>query len=180
MQIAKLNKKENIRGENMKKTLESAQDDFMFRIGKIFDSFGLNKFIFQLYSVLYLNEGPMSLDEIVDRLKVSKGNVSINIRELEHWGAVEKVWVKGSRKDHYKANLNIKEIFTLKVKAGISKRLQEINSIINDFMATINTPQENLSEDDKKMLAVYKDRFKRIEELKKFIEQIWLVGSKIL
>jgi len=179
MQTAKLTKKQEIRGENMK-TLENAQDDFMFRIGKIFDSFGFNKFIFQLYSVLYLNEDAMSLDEIADRLKVSKGNVSINIRELEQWGAVEKVWVKGSRRDYYKANLNIKKLFISKVKTGVNKRLNEINSILEDFKSTIDAKKNGSSEEEKRTLGVYRDRFKRIQELKAFLERIWLVAEKIL
>jgi len=44
-------------------------------------------------------EKPLSLDTIVEKLKMSKGSVSLNIRELEKWDAVKKIWVNGTRKD---------------------------------------------------------------------------------
>ena len=58
----------------MNSRLEIAQDKFIDSIGKLCDSFGLNRFIAQLYAVLYLSDSPLSLDEIAEKLKVSKGN----------------------------------------------------------------------------------------------------------
>jgi len=37
-------------------------------------------------------------------LGISKGSASIGVRQLEQWAAVEKIWVKGDRKDYYQAN----------------------------------------------------------------------------
>ena len=57
----------------------------------------------RIFGLLYLNRGSMSLDEIVEELGQSKGNVSINIRGLVDWHLVRRVPVPGSRKDHYEA-----------------------------------------------------------------------------
>jgi DNA-binding transcriptional regulator GbsR (MarR family) len=57
----------------------------------------------QIYALLFLSEEPLSLDDIAERLAVSKSNVSINIRLLEDMRMVRKVWVKGSRRDYYEA-----------------------------------------------------------------------------
>ena len=81
--------------------LEIAQDRFIEGISRMSDTFGLNRFVIQLYVLLYLRDKPLCLDEMADALGVSKGNVSVNIRELEKWGAVKNIWVKGSRKDYY-------------------------------------------------------------------------------
>jgi len=37
-------------------------------------------------------------------LGISKGSASMCVRQLEQWGAVNKVWVKGDRRDYYTAN----------------------------------------------------------------------------
>ena len=75
------------------KKLEMAQHKFMEGIGRMCHTFGFNKLLAQLYALLYLNGRPFSLDEMVEVLGVSKGNISVNIRELERWGAVKNVWV---------------------------------------------------------------------------------------
>ncbi|MDP2913146.1 MAG: helix-turn-helix domain-containing protein [Candidatus Omnitrophota bacterium] len=150
----------------MNNKLELVQHKFIESISKLCDSFGLNKFVAQLYAVLYLNDGPLSLDEISERLKVSKGNVSINIRELANWGAVKSVWVKGSRKDYYEANLDLKNVILNKLKSAIQKRIGEISSMINESKEIIKSSGTRLTEEESRIAKIYEERFKKIEELK--------------
>ena len=113
--------------------LEIAQDKFIESIGKLAGSVGINNFTAQLYAVLYLSDKSLSLDELVERLKASKGNISLNIRELEKWGAVKNIWVKGSRKDYYEADPDIKKVAMNKIKAGIEKRIGQVSDMIEEF-----------------------------------------------
>ena len=57
----------------------------------------------RIFAILYLEDHPLSLDEIADGLQQSKSNISINIRGLVEWHLVRRVAVAGSRKDHYQA-----------------------------------------------------------------------------
>src|SRR5258708_5139597 len=57
----------------------------------------------RIFGLLYLQEEPLSLDEITDELQQSKSNVSVQIRGLVDWQLVRQVRVAGSRKDHYVA-----------------------------------------------------------------------------
>ena len=57
----------------------------------------------RIFAVLYLQERPLSLDEIAEALQQSKSNISTNIRGLVEWHLVRRVAVPGSRKDHYQA-----------------------------------------------------------------------------
>ena len=57
----------------------------------------------RIFGLLYLQEEPLSLDEITDELQQSKSNVSVQIRGLVDWQLVRQVRVPGSRKDHYVA-----------------------------------------------------------------------------
>ena len=130
------------------------------------DSFGLNRFVAQLYAVLYLSDKPMSLDEIAEKLKVSKGNVSVNIRELERWGAVRSVWVKGSRKDYYEANLDIKKVIVNKVKSGVQRRITQVQEMLDEFKSIIQSASGELTEEERRITKVCEERLKRIEDLK--------------
>jgi DNA-binding transcriptional regulator GbsR (MarR family) len=57
----------------------------------------------RIFAVLFLEDHPLSLDEIADALHLSKSNISINIRGLVEWHLVRRVSVPNSRKDHYEA-----------------------------------------------------------------------------
>ena len=49
----------------------------------------------------------------------------MNIRYLEQWQAVKKIWKKGSRKDYYQANPDIEKIILSRLKEGVNRRLTE-------------------------------------------------------
>jgi DNA-binding transcriptional regulator GbsR (MarR family) len=57
----------------------------------------------RIFGLLYLQPGPLSLDEVTDELQQSKSNVSVNVRGLVDWQLVRQVRIVGSRKDHYEA-----------------------------------------------------------------------------
>jgi DNA-binding transcriptional regulator GbsR (MarR family) len=94
----------------MTQPVDQIRDRFVDSMGRISKFWGFNRIMGQLYGLLYLNAEPMSLDQLAEGLMVSKGNVSVNIRALERWGMVEKVWVKADRKDYYKAETRFMDI----------------------------------------------------------------------
>jgi DNA-binding transcriptional regulator GbsR (MarR family) len=57
----------------------------------------------QIYGLLYLSTAPISLDDMVDLLGISKASASTGTRQLVHWGAIRSVWVPGDRKDYFEA-----------------------------------------------------------------------------
>lgn len=99
------------------------RDKFIETIAHFGGKFGLNPALSRIYALLYWEGTPLSLDEIKNILKISKGNVSINIRKLEEWGAVEKVWRKGSNKHYYRVKEDFKTFLPRRVKETLQKRL---------------------------------------------------------
>ena len=57
----------------------------------------------RIFAVLFLEDHPLSLDDVAEALQISKSNVSINIRGLIEWHLVRRVSVPSSRRDHYEA-----------------------------------------------------------------------------
>jgi len=57
----------------------------------------------RIFALLYLQAGPLSLDDIAAELQQSKSNISTTIRGLIEWKLVRRVAVPGSRRDHYEA-----------------------------------------------------------------------------
>ncbi len=133
--------------DELQKTLES----FIESSGKISaNMLGMvNKVGGQIYALLFMMRQPLSLDEICDFLKTSKGNVSVNIRLLEEQGMVRKVWVKGSRRDYYEAVRDyprklIKGFFD-RVRDGIEHSLR----IIEECRSDLETSTVKITGDDR-------------------------------
>src|SRR3989338_1910414 len=149
--------------------LEIVQNKFLAALGRMSDNFGLNGFVVKLYGILYLNAKPLSLDEMGEALGSSKGNVSINIRELEKWGAVRKVWVKGSRKDFYEADMDIKKVFSNKLNSAIIKRLSEVSVMLSELDNIMSGVNGELTDNDRIIAQSYKERLNKLAEVKKMI-----------
>lgn len=164
----------------MNSKLESVQNKFLESIGHISDAFGLNGFVAKLFGILYLNAKPLSLDELAEALGVSKGNVSINIRELEKWGAVKKIWIRGSRKDYYEAEPEIKKVLIHKIKSSVEKRISEVSDIIKESNRVIQLANGELSEDDKLIAKGFQQRLKKIEEFRALASNVLGIADKLI
>lgn len=164
----------------MDNRLEAVQNKFLGSLSRMSDSFGLNGFVAKLYGLLYLKAKPLSLDELAEALGVSKGNVSINIRELEKWGAVRKIWVRGSRKDYYEAELDIKKVLLNKLKSAAQKRISEISTLIDEANNIIQSTNGRLTQEEKQVARGYKERLKKIEELKSLASSALGLAEKLL
>jgi len=114
---------------NKNADLETVRRNFIDGAGRISASLLgiLNRVCGQIYALLLISPETLSLDDIVEKLGVSKGNVSVNIRVLEDYKLVRKVWVKGSRRDYYEAVTElpqqvIREFF-IKIRRNIQDSL---------------------------------------------------------
>jgi DNA-binding transcriptional regulator GbsR (MarR family) len=153
----------------MDEHLAKFRDTIVESAGDLANSLSLNRVVGQLYALLYISPNPMSLDEMLDVLKISKGNVSVNIRVLEDWGAVRKVWVKGSRKDYYDANRDITGIALTRLKGGLTNRLNKMTEILTQAEALVKTTgPDEISAEQK----VYRERLNEIKELCARISQL--------
>src|SRR5438128_10022406 len=86
------------------KTIDEARAVFIEGMGAASATSGvLSQLQGRIFAVLFLEDRPLSLDEIAEALHLSKSNISINIRNLVEWHLVRRVTVPNSRRDHYAA-----------------------------------------------------------------------------
>lgn len=152
----------------MNKNLERAQHNFIEGISHLSSTLGFSKVMGQLYALLYLSEKPLSLDDMVKRLAISKGSASINIRELEEKGAVKKIWMKGSRKNFYEAETNLTKIVRDRITLSARWRMDEIRNIIQKSEELLQNAKENSNDsEEKKRIKFYNQRLKEMKRLYK-------------
>jgi HTH-type transcriptional regulator, glycine betaine synthesis regulator len=60
---------------------------------------GINRSVARVHALLMANEEPLSLEEIAERLQISKGNASMSLRELRTFGVIRQVEVPADRRN---------------------------------------------------------------------------------
>ena len=148
----------------MSRDLERIQDMFLEKINHVCREFGLNNIMAQLYASLYFSNKPLSLDDMVERLKISKGSASVNIRVLERYSAVKKIWVKGSRRDYYEAEADIYRVIISRVKSMGERRLAEFADVVNSPYEILNSVNSN-SFGEKEEVEMFKQRLNKLRGL---------------
>ena len=104
--------------------LETRQ--FIERMGLAVERLGLTRTFGRLFGLLMVAERPLSLDEMVGRLGVSKASVSTNARACEELGLARQVGVRGDRKDYYEVapgafeSVMAKRVGAIKAMSGLA------------------------------------------------------------
>ena len=83
----------------MTATLFAARQHFIQGLSRISQFWGFPKAMGAIFGALYLSPNPLSLDELVEQVEVTKGAVSTNVRALERLGMFHIQIVIGERKD---------------------------------------------------------------------------------
>ena len=84
---------------------------FVEHWGVMARSWGINASMGELFALLYISGTDWTADELRGRLRVSRGNVSMNLRELIAWGVVHKVHRPGQRREFYRAEPDVWTLF---------------------------------------------------------------------
>lgn len=154
--------------------LNTVRDDFLLAMGRISDFWGFNKAMGHIYAVLYLNPGPLSLDDIAASLNMSKGNVSLNVRSLERWGLIKRVSQMGDRKDYYEAESDFWRIVRDIIRERDKKEFDQA-------LATVSTCLENVGQNSA-ISATDETEFlqDRFEHMKEFFNTLDTLAKAVL
>jgi DNA-binding transcriptional regulator GbsR (MarR family) len=73
---------------------------------------GLPPSIGEIYGLLFISQAPLSLDDLVQRLKISKGSASQGLRTLKSLGAVRETNGNGNgeRRTYYEPAVELKRL----------------------------------------------------------------------
>ncbi len=94
----------------MESNLLASREALIRALGRQSAFWGLGKTAGEMYAVLYVSGEPLSLEEVARGMRVTKGNVSIAIRQLEQLGMVRRSWKVGDRRVFFEAETDFWKI----------------------------------------------------------------------
>lgn len=135
---------------------------------------GVSRTMAEMHGLLFITGEALAADEIQERLAISRGNISMNIRTLVEWGLVRRVRKRGQRKDYFESLADVWEMFT--VLAAQRKR-REIDPIIKGLTEARTALEEAArSRTPEAQRAV--EHFERVENLLGFLLLIEKLGEQ--
>jgi len=85
-------------------------DEFVEVWGAMGSAWGINNSVARVHGLLIVSDRPWCLDEIVERLHISKSNASTSLKELRSWNVVRKVLKPGERREFFACEPNAWEM----------------------------------------------------------------------
>jgi DNA-binding transcriptional regulator GbsR (MarR family) len=108
-------------------TIPRALERFVVHWGEMGEAWGVNRSVAQIHALLYVSDRPLTAEDIAERLKLARSNVSTSLRELLGWSLIRRVPVLGDRRDFYEAESDMLEMVR-RIAAG--RKAREIDPAI--------------------------------------------------
>lgn len=107
--------------------MDSLRERFIETAGYSAQSLCTGRVIGQIFAHTYLAREPQSLDDLKEKLGISKGSASQSVRQLEQWGALRKIWIKGERRDYYEVCDDFGKIVRKAVLDHVARRMETVD-----------------------------------------------------
>lgn len=153
---------------DLKSRLEHVEDQFVELWNNMGSLWGISPTMARIHGLLYISGAALSMDDIMGRLAISRGNVSMNLSKLVEWGLVRRVHKRGDRREYFESLTDVWEMFTL---VASQRKRREIDPILT----TLRRCKDELSPE---ILGAQADReparerFQRVNELLKFLSLV--------
>ena len=85
-------------------------EPFVIHFGEMGSHWGFNRTVGQMFALLVLSEDALNADQLAESLGVSRGNVSMGLKELLSWRLIRTQPQPGDRKDYFRPNGSIWEL----------------------------------------------------------------------
>lgn len=158
--------------------LEKAKEKYIQTWGTFATNWGINRTMAQVHALLLASGKPLSTDDVMEALEISRGNANMNIRNLIDWGIVRKELVKGDRKEYFVADKDVWYLFKQILK---ERRKREIEPVVS-FISELKDIDEDTEEarNFKKLMGDFESvtvKINNIMDLAIKSDDHWLVGK---
>ncbi len=148
-----------------------AKTQFIQTWGTLGSEWGINRSMAQVHALLLISPEPLSTENVMEELSISRGNANMNLRDLMNWNLISKVLVPGDRKEYFEAEKDIWEIARRIAKERKKRELEPVLKALDQlkaadldkslkthqsFLATINDLDDFVGKMDKSVEVMLK------------------------
>lgn len=113
--------------------LQEAKDKFIHTWAQLGSSWGINKTMAQIHALLLVSANSLSTDDVMEQLKISRGNANMNLRALIDWGLIYKDPRIGERMEFFRAEKNIDKVARNIARERRKREIEPVLSLLADL-----------------------------------------------
>ena len=149
--------------------LQESKQKFIDTWGALGSEWGINKSVAQVQALLLVSTKPITTDDIMEALIISRGNANMSLRQLMDYGIIYKKVVPGDRKEYYVAE---KDIWKWAVKVAGMRKQKEIDPVTEVLTELMEETKKDKSEEGKEFN-------KTVADIYQFTDQMGGLADKI-
>ncbi|MDZ4754803.1 MAG: MarR family transcriptional regulator [Phycisphaerae bacterium] len=117
--------------------LGNSQDRFIALWGEMGSRWGVPRTMAEVHALLFVHGDPLHADAIMDRLRISRGNVSMTLRTLVEWGIITRQHERGDRREYFRAEQDVWKLFATVARA---RKRREIDPLVEGLSRCRTSP----------------------------------------
>ena len=151
--------------------LDRVREKFILHWGEMGSLWGINRTMAQIHALLFISPDPLSANDIMDELQISRGNVSMALRELIAWGIVNRVHLKGERREFYSTEKDVWRMFRTIIRERKKREVDPTIGILRDSVTDLNQMSDSEGQYEREQLQSLLDFFETGVEVYQELEK---------
>ncbi|GAB2579398.1 GbsR/MarR family transcriptional regulator [Spirosoma areae] len=123
-------------------TFDEAKAKFIHTWGTLATQWGINRSMAQLHALLLIAPHPLATEDVMEQLQISRGNASMNLRDLMDWGLIYKQLKPGERREFFMAEKDIWKVARQVAKERRRREITPVAEVLNELKSIpTDTPE---------------------------------------
>ncbi len=145
---------------------EKARNMLVRRWSEMSGYWGVSRTMAEIHALLFVSPAALCTDDIMDQLKISRGNTSMNVRALVDWGLIRRVHKLGDRKEYFEADTDVWRMFETILRERSRREVEPIVETI-DHCCELFASDES-AHDPEEQAEIQK----RLDDLRGFLDTV--------
>ncbi len=160
--------------EDSSSTLMRSRRQFVDLWGQMAGHWGINRTMAQIHALLMVSPKPLTAEQIMDELHISRGNVSMNLRELVNWSIVRRTGFPGDRRDFFTTEGDVWVVFQNIFRERKRRELDPLLSRLEECLESVGDAPLDVD-----LRAGHETYVARLRELLQFFSAFHRIFARI-
>jgi DNA-binding transcriptional regulator GbsR (MarR family) len=149
---------------------EEIKEKFILHWGEMGSLWGINRTMAQVHALLFISPEPLCANDIMEELQISRGNVSMALRELIAWGIASRVHLKGERREFYTTEKDVWTLFRIIARERKKREVDPTIEVLRESVARLNQMPDSEGQYEREQIKSLLDFFETGVEVYKDLE----------
>lgn len=160
--------------EESSSALITSRRQFVDLWGQMAGHWGVNRAMARIHALLMVSPAPLAAEQIMAELQISRGNVSMNLRDLVNWGIVRRISSPGDRRDFFATEGDVWVVFQNIFRERKRRELDPLLSRLEECLKSAGPSPRNAME-----RTAHEAYVARLHELIKFFSVFHRIFERI-